>query len=75
MVSRFIKGTLAEDDFEAISEEFVDGGVLSLAVTKAQRLIGEKTIKTQNCSYVKHWTLLMEIIPTQIQPPLSGAYL
>ena len=42
MVSRFIKGTLAEDDFEAISEEFVDGGVLSLAVTKAQRLIGEK---------------------------------
>ena len=42
VVSRFIKGTLAEDDFEAISEEFVDGGVLSLAVTKAQRLIGEK---------------------------------
>ena len=42
MVSRFIKGTLAEDDFEAISEEFVDGGVLSLAVTKAQRLISEK---------------------------------
>lgn len=42
IVSRFIKGTLAEDDFEAITEEFVDGGVLSLAVVKAQRLINEK---------------------------------
>ena len=38
-------------------------------------LLARKTIKTQNCSYVKRWTPLMAITPTQIQPPLSGAYL
>ncbi len=30
-----------EDDFEVISEEFVDGGLPFFRVTKAQRLIGD----------------------------------
>lgn len=57
VVSRFIKGTLAEDDFEAIAEEFVDGGVLSIAVTKAQRLITEK-------NYLEAESLLLEALDT-----------
>ncbi len=43
MVSRFIKSTLAEDDFEAISEELM--AAFFLCGRKAQRLIGRKTIK------------------------------
>ena len=57
VVSRFIKGTLAEDDFEAIAEEFVDGGVLSIAVTKAQRLITEK-------NYEEAESMLLEALDT-----------
>ena len=38
-------------------------------------LLARKTIKTQNCSYVKRWTPLMAITPTRTQALLSGVYL